>query len=155
MWPQDVKALDVIVHRGQALNDYLTLCFSSITAFQHYEFVNVCNSFNQMEWHPIKMARTKFDFIPRPTGGVLAPHPFFLISAKLMELRTQNLQHLLCHQFYIPCANKNFLPTIGWPQMTSGWRHVRAILMQNKGLRESLCWTQFFKLHPISLHEMT
>ena len=59
-----------------------------------------------------------------------------------MKLSTQNLQYLLGHQFYTLCANKNFAPTIGLVQM-SDWRHVRAILMQNKSLQESFSWTQF------------
>ena len=74
-------------------------------------------------------------------GGT--PLPFFLISAKLMELSTRNLRHLSGHQFYTLCAIKNFVPTIGWPQMTSEWRHVLTLSIQNKGLQESLSWTQF------------
>ena len=54
-------------------------------------------------------------------GGV--SHPlFFLIYAKPMEISTPNLRYLSSHQFYTLCANKNFVPTIGWPQMTSEWR---------------------------------
>ena len=59
-----------------------------------------------------------------------------------MELATWNLQNLSGQQFYTLCANKNCVPVIGWPQIPSEWRHVRAILMQNKGLQESLSWAQ-------------
>ena len=71
-------------------------------------------------------------FNPRLTGGgfFLAPSRFSLISAKLMEPSTRNLQHLSGYQFYTLYANKNFVPTIGLPQITSEWRHVQAILMQ-------------------------
>ena len=82
-------------------------------------------------------------FIPRITARVFSPSRFFMISAKLSELSTRNLQYLSGHQFYNLCATKNFVSTIGWPQMTSEWRHVRAILMQNNNLQESLFWTQF------------
>ena len=80
---------------------------------------------------------------PRPTGGLfLVPYRFFFISAELMELSTRNLPNVSGHQFYTLSVNKNFVPAIGWPQITSEWWHVRAILMQNKGLQESLSWTK-------------
>ena len=60
-----------------------------------------------------------------------------------MELSTRNSQHLSGHQFYTLCANKSFVPIIGWPQMTSEWWHVRTIFVQNKGLKEPLSWMQF------------
>ena len=57
---------------------------------------------------------------PRPTGGggaIESTLPFFLISAKLMKLSTQNFQYLLGHQLYTLCVHTNFVPTIGWPKM--------------------------------------
>ena len=87
---------------------------------------------------------------PGPYWGVFfSPHSrfFFLIFAKLREPTTRNLQYLSAHQLYTICANTNFVPTIGWPQMTPEWCHVQAILMQNKGLQESLSWTQFISLN--------
>ena len=52
-----------------------------------------------------------------------------------MGLSTRNFPYLSKHYFYTSCANQNFVPTIGWP---SGWRHVWAIPIRNKGLQESL-----------------
>ena len=79
---------------------------------------------------------------PRPTGG-LAPLPRFFISAKLIKPLTRNLQCLLGHQVYTLCVTNNVVPSIGWLQIMSEWRHVRAILMQNKGLQVLLVWTPF------------
>ena len=44
------------------------------------------------------------------------------------------------------CKQK-IVPVKGWPQMTSKWYHVRAVLMQNKALQGSLCSTQFSSLN--------
>ena len=95
--------------------------------------------------------RNDLNFAFEPSGALLgemilrAPSSFFfLISAKLMELSAWNFQYLLEHQFYIRCLNETFVPIVGWLKTTSEWRHVRAIFMQNKGLQESLSWTQFW-----------
>ena len=97
--------------------------------------------------------------VPHCEVAFLASSRFLLISAKphkcqtmakLIELSTRNLQYLLGHPFYTLCANKiSYIPTIGWPQMTSEWRHVRAILMQNKGHQESLSWTQLWSFNQL------
>ena len=69
---------------------------------------------------------------------------FSLISFKRTEISAPNFQYLLVNQFYTSCLNKNFVPIISRPEMTSEWRHVLSILMQNKVLRESLSQAQFF-----------
>ena len=53
------------------------------------------------------------------------------MSAKQIKLSTRNFQYLSGYQFYTLCANKNFVPSMGWPKITSEWRHVRVILMQS------------------------
>ena len=72
----------------------------------------------------------------------------------------RNLQHFSGYQFYTLCAYDNFVLAIGWPQMTSEWRHVRTILMQNKGLYKNRSpgrsfffkgWTNFFAWNDVGL----
>ena len=85
-----------------------------------------------------------------------------LISAKMIKLSKRNLQYLSDHQFYTPCVNILRQPMVGtkllftkWQfrtyhrlaQVTSKWRHVRATLVQNKGLQELLSWTQFLSFN--------
>ena len=45
------------------------------------------------------------------------------------------------------CQKQKFLRTITWSQMTLEWRHVGAILMENKGLQESLSWMQLLSFN--------
>ena len=77
-------------------------------------------------------------------GGYFEPPSrFSAIAAKLMDESSQNFQYLQMHQFYTKCAKKKFIPMIGRPWMTSEWRHVWPILMQNKDLQEPSYRAQF------------
>ena len=71
---------------------------------------------------------------PAPMAGwaIKSPLPFFVLNiCQKTKLSTRNFQYLSGHQFYTLFANTNFVPSMGWPKITSEWRHVRVILMQS------------------------
>ena len=71
--------------------------------------------------------------------------PFFYICQSDVVIDTKLTARFGAAILHV--KNKNVVPTIGWPEMMSEGRHVRAILMQDKVLPESLSWTQFLSFN--------
>ena len=76
-----------------------------------------------------------------PTGGGFFSPPTVFFSWYLPSQRSY--QRETCSTFptinFTPYVPKNkIVPSLGWLQVTSESRHVQVILMQNKGLQESL-----------------
>ena len=97
------------------------------------EKMNSCADYAEVIRIPLEFLMANIDILNlRLTmGGYLEPPSRFSpISSKQIDLSAPNFQYLLVHQFYISWLNKNFVPIIGRPEMTSEWRHVRSILMQ-------------------------
>ena len=86
-------------------------------------------------------------------GGYFEPLPFFNIC-HMNWASSKNSRCLSEHWYHILCENYNFVPSIVWAKITSEWRHLWLILMQNKGIQRLFSSTQLFKIKPTYLHRM-
>ena len=80
-------------------------------------------------------------------GAVFCPPPssLFAISLKLLSRSSPNFQYPLVHSVYTLCPKIVPEPLIGWPQMTSEWRHVQPFLTPKKVSRKELSCLQFWR----------
>ena len=114
------------VHTSKAICTYL------VALFKYYQLA---------ELHVSSLTRAWLG-----GGGYLEPPSrFSAIVSKLIDGSSRNFQYPQLHQFYTLYAKESLTSMIDQPQMTSEWRHVRPILMQNKVLREPLSRAQFLR----------
>ena len=81
------------------------------------------------QWRSVENSLT---LAPVGWGLFLAPSSLFAIYLKLLRRSSRDFQFPLVNSFYILCSKIVPESMIGWPQMTSAWRHVQPFSKQKK-----------------------
>ena len=89
--------------------------------------------YNIQEKNVAKLRRHYKLFLTRaPLGGHVKPPPILLYICQTNGATNAKLSVTFGISLLHPMCNKNFVPTIDCPPITSEWRHVRVILMHHR-----------------------